>query len=523
MLFVGTDVGGTFTDVVVFDEESRESLEVIKVPTDPKRPELAIIKALAKYQGRINQFALVSHATTIATNSLLTQSGLAETALITNEGFRDVLEIGRQRRPEIYNLNTKRPRQLVTRRNRFTVRGRRLVNGSSLESLVEEDLLTVSKAIIERGIESVAISFLNSYVNPADEIKAEKILRSSGFKGHIDLSSRIDSQYREYERTSTTVVNASLAPSVSQYLQRLKRRLEQIGIGSPVYVMNSDGTASTTAQAAKHPISIIESGPAAGVLSARNLANHLRLTRAIPFDMGGTTAKAGTIISGRPDLAYEYEAAGRIYHGRSIKGSGYPVRQPFIDLAEVSAGGGTIAWIDEIGNLRVGPESAGADPGPAAYGNGGTQATVTDANIIAGRINPPKLLGGQLKLRDDLAVRAVGKLSRRLGTSIVETADRILRIVNSNMSKALRLVSVERGRDPREYSLIAFGGAGPLHACDLAEELEVKRIIIPMHPGLFSALGLLTADLSRTFTQPIIKQEATNIEPTFTQLREEVR
>src|SRR2546425_987936 len=523
MLFVGTDVGGTFTDIVIFEEGSRKAPEVIKVPTDPKRPELPIIKALAEYQGRTNQFALVSHATTIATNNLLTQSGLAETALITNEGFRDVLEIGRQRRPEIYNLNTKRPRQLVTRKNRFTVRGRRLVNGTSLTPLVEKDLLTVSKAIIERGIESVAISFLNSYVNPADEIKAEKILRHSGFKGHIDLSSRINPQYREYERTSTTIVNASLAPSVSQYLQRLKRELEQIGIGSPVYVMNSDGTASTTAQAAKHPISIIESGPAAGVLSSRNLTKHLRLTKAITFDMGGTTAKAGAIVSGRADLAYEFEAAGTTYHGRSIKGSGYPVRQPFIDLAEVSAGGGTIAWIDETGNLKVGPERAGADPGPAAYGNGGTPATATDANIVAGRINASKLLGGQLKLRDDLAAGAVRKLSRRLGTSTEETADRILRIVNSNMSKALRLVSVERGRDPREYSLIAFGGAGPLHACDLAEELEIKRIIIPIHPGLFSAFGLLTAELSRTFIQPIIEQSAINVEPTFTQLREQAR
>src|SRR3989442_8059714 len=230
MLFVGTDVGGTFTDVVIFDEESRKSPEVVKVPTNPKHPESAILEALERYQNRTGQFALISHATTIATNNLLTQTGLAETALITNEGFRDVLEIGRQRRPEIYNLNTKRPRQLVTRRNRFTVRGRRLVNGSSLTPLAEKDLLTVSKAIIERGIESVAISFLNSYVNPADEVKAEKILRRSGFKGHIDLSSRIDPQYREYERTSTTVVNSSLTPSISRYLQRLKRRLEQICI-----------------------------------------------------------------------------------------------------------------------------------------------------------------------------------------------------------------------------------------------------------------------------------------------------
>jgi N-methylhydantoinase A len=523
MLFVGTDVGGTFTDIVIFDEESRKSPEVIKVPTDLKRPELAIIKALAKYQGRTNQFALISHATTIATNSLLTQSGLAETALITNEGFRDILEIGRQRRPEIYNLNTKRPRQLVTRRNRFTIGGRRLVNGSSLSPLVETDLLMVSRAIIERGIESVAISFLNSYINPTDEVRAEKILRRSGFKGHIDLSSRIDPQYREYERTSTTVVNASLAPVMFQYLARFQRELERIGIHCPLYVMNSDGTASTLAQASKRPISIIESGPAAGVLSSKHLANKLSLDKVITFDMGGTTAKAGTIVNDEPDLAYEFEAAGRTYHGRSIKGSGYPVRQPFIDLAEVSAGGGTIAWIDETGNLKVGPESAGADPGPAAYGKGGTQATVTDANIVAGRINPSKLLGGQLKLRHDLAVRAIGKLSHRLGTSIEKTSDLILRLVNSNMSKALRLVSVERGQDPKEYSLIAFGGAGPVHACDLAEELEMKRIIIPIHPGLFSAFGLLTAELSRTFTQPIVEQSAINVEPTFTQLREEAR
>src|SRR6266705_402380 len=523
MLFVGTDVGGTFTDVVIFDEESRKSPEVIKVPTDLKRPELAIVKALGQYQGRTEQFALVSHATTIATNSLLTQSGLAATALITNEGFRDVLEIGRQRRPEIYNLNTERPKQLVQRKDRFTVKGRRLVNGSRLVPLAEKNLLKVSAEIISRGIESVALSFLNSYINPADEIRAEEILRRSGFKGHVDLSSRIDPQYREYERTSTTVVNASLAPSISRYLQRLKKELEQIGIESPLYVMNSDGTASTTAQASKHPISIIESGPAAGVLSSRNLAEHLSLTKAITFDMGGTTAKAGTIVSGMPDLAYEFEAAGRTYHGRSIKGSGYPVRQPFIDLAEVSAGGGTIAHIDETGNLKVGPESAGADPGPAAYGNGGTQATVTDANIVAGRINASKLLGGQLKLHNDLSIRAIGRLSLRLGTSIDKTADRILRIVNSNMSKALRLVSVERGRDPREYSLIAFGGAGPVHACDLAEELEIKRIIVPIHPGLFSAFVLLTADLSRTFIQPIIEQSAINVEPTFIQLREQAR
>jgi N-methylhydantoinase A len=522
MLFVGIDVGGTFTDIIVFDDTSRKAPETVKVPTNPKQPEISILDALRQYQNRAGQVALVSHATTIATNALLTQKGLAKTALITNEGFRDVLEIGRQRRPEIYNLNTKRPEQLVKRKNRFTVKERRLVNGSSLTPLSENDLMKASAEIIRRGIESVAISFLNSYVNPEDETKAEQILRRSGFKGHIDLSSRIDPQYREYERTSTTVVNASLAPVLSRYLVGFQKELERIGVGCPIYVMNSDGTASTVSQAAKNPIAIIESGPAAGVLASRNLTKHLSLAKAITFDMGGTTAKAGTIINGRPDLSYEFEAAGRTYHGRSIKGSGFPVRQPFIDLAEVSAGGGTIATIDETGSLRVGPESAGADPGPAAYGKGGTRATVTDANIVTGRINPSQLLGGQLNLRRDLAVRAIGKLSHRLGISISKTADNILRIVNNNMSKALRLVTVERGRDPREYSLIAFGGAGPVHACDLAEELKIKRIIMPIHAGVFSAFGLLTAELSRTFTQPILKRAITSIEPTFKQLREQV-
>ncbi|HWY28494.1 MAG TPA: hydantoinase/oxoprolinase family protein [Candidatus Sulfotelmatobacter sp.] len=521
MLFVGIDVGGTFTDIIVSDNESSKTPEIVKVPTIPRQPDLAILEALKLYQERAEQVALVSHATTIATNALLTQSGLAKTALITNHGFRDVLEIGRQRRPEIYNLGTKRPKQLVDRKNRFTARGRRLVNGSSQTPLAENELVKLTREIVRRGLESVAIAFLNSYTNPSDEIRAEEILRRSGFKGHIDLSSRVDPQYREYERTSTTVVNAALAPLMSKYLHGLERGVERIGFHCAFYVMNSDGTASTTAQASEHPISIIESGPAAGVLSSTNLAKRLSLDKIMTFDMGGTTAKVCTIIKGRPDLSYEFEAAGRSYHGRSIKGSGYPVRQPFIDLAEVSAGGGTIASLDDAGSLKVGPESAGADPGPAAYGKGGRQATVTDANIVAGRINPSQLLGGHLRLNYDLAVRAIRRLSSKLGTSVDKTAESILRIVNSNMSKALSLVSVERGRDPREYTMIAFGGSGPLHACDLAEELGIRRIVIPLHPGLFSALGLLTAELSRTFTQPILRTDS--VERIFAQLREQAR
>ncbi len=523
LLFVGVDVGGTFTDLVVFDEESKKEPEVVKVPTTPKHPERGVLEALARYRDRTEQVGLVVHATTIATNALLTQSELAETALITNQGFRDILEIGRQRRPEIYNLKTKRPTPLIKRKNRFTVKGRTLVDGSNLEPLAEKDLQKIAEKIMKEGFESVAVVFLNSYINPGHEVRAERVLRRSGFKGRIDLSSRIDPQYKEYERTSTTVVNASLAPFMSRYLERFQKQLERIGFHCPVYVMNSDGTASTLAQASKRPISIIESGPAAGVLSSKNLANQLSLGKVMTFDMGGTTAKAGSIIDGKPDLACEFEAAGRAYHGRSIKGSGYPVRQPFIDLAEVSAGGGTIAWLDDTGSLKVGPESAGAEPGPAAYGKGGKQATVTDANIVAGRINPAQLLGGRLKLHYDLAMKAIRQLSRRLGISVDKTAENILRIVNNNMSKALSLVSLERGRDPREYTLISFGGAGPVHACDLAGELGIKRIIVPLHPGLFSALGLLTTELSRTFSQPILKPVSTSIERYFTELREQAK
>src|SRR5467141_3973249 len=305
MLFVGIDVGGTFTDIIVFDNESRKTPEIVKVPTVPKQPRFAILEALKRYQDRAEHVTLVSHATTIATNALLTQSGLAKTALITNKGFRDVLEIGRQRRPEIYNLDTKRPKQLVDRRNRFTVGGRRLVNGSTRTPLAENDLSKVSKKIIRKKMESVAIAFLNSYVNPSDEIRAERILRRSGFKGHIDISSRVDPQYREYERTSTTVVNASLVPLMSQYLRGFQNELERIGFHCAFYVMNSDGTASTLAQASRRHISIIEYGPAAGVLASQNLAKQLSLDKVITFDMGGTTAKAGTIINGQPDLAYE--------------------------------------------------------------------------------------------------------------------------------------------------------------------------------------------------------------------------
>ncbi len=497
-LAVGVDVGGTFTDIIVSDSSS---LSVLKVPTSDD-PTLAVVLGLSRLGHKARKASLVSHATTLATNALLTRSNLARTALITNEGFRDVLEIGRQRRPELYDLQTRRPPPLVERRDRFTVRCRMDARGSVVLSLERAGAQDVAAKVVRGRFESVAVSFLNSYLNPKHELEMKKILTREGFSGHVSLSSEVDRKYREYERTSTVVVNAALAPLMTGYLSRLESALSRIGVSAPVYVMNSDGGASTISFASRRPVSVIESGPAAGVVASTMLARQLSLERVLTFDMGGTTAKAGTVVGGEPEVTSEFEAAGRTHSGRSIRGSGYPVRGSFIDLAEVSAGGGTVAWLDEAGELQAGPRSAGADPGPACYGRGGTEPTVTDANMVLGRLNPRHLLGGEMPVRRDLAARSIRRLSRSLGVNESEAAIGILRLVDNSMARAISIVSVERGRDPRDFTLFAFGGAGPLHACDLAEDLSVPELVVPVHAGIFSAYGLLAGELTRTFTAP---------------------
>jgi N-methylhydantoinase A len=309
---------------------------------------------------------------------------------------------------------------------------------------------------------------------------------------------------------------------VSRYLRSLQQNLEEAGCEVPVYLMNSDGNVSTASQAAKLPIAIIESGPAAGVLACADLARALSLRRAATFDMGGTTAKTGMVTDYEPDISYEFEASGATHSGRPIKGSGYPVRHPFIDLAEVSAGGGTIAWVDEGGALRLGPTSAGAEPGPACYGRGGVEPTITDANVVLGRLSPKHLLGGGMDIHPELAERAIsGKIASKLGVDTTGAAKDIIRVVNHNMARAISIVSVERGRDPRDYALIAFGGAGPLHACDLAEEMSISEIVVPPHPGLFSAYGLLTVDLARVFSKPVMSTDLEALKNVFEKLKEE--
>jgi N-methylhydantoinase A/acetone carboxylase, beta subunit len=475
---VAVDVGGTFTDVVYLDESGR--LRLSKVPTTPREPERGVIDGLKAVSPEAPFEVL--HATTIATNSLLGQVGLElpRTALVTTRGFRDVIEIGRQNRPQLYNLFFSRPRQLVPRELRYEVSERTLADGTVERPVDEGELERVAEDMVGRGVVTAAISFLNSYRNPSNELRAKEVL--SRRLRYVTASSEVAPEPREYERTSTAVVNAVLRPIVSRYLEGLWGSLSGLGASS-LSVMSSAGGLVDVEEASLRPVQLIESGPAAGAIAAAALSRELGVNMAIGFDMGGTTAKASSIVNGDVEVTTEYEVGGEVHHGRVVRGSGYPVKFPFVDLAEVSAGGGTIIWRDEAGALRVGPLSAGADPGPASYGMGGDRATLTDANLALGRL-PTELAGGLIRLRPELALKALSRLG-----DPEAVASQAIELANLEMARAIRLVTVERGLDPSEFSIIAFGGAGPQHAAELAEDVGSRRVIVPPEPGLFSALG----------------------------------
>ena len=530
MFRVSVDVGGTFTDLVALDEETGRVTN-IKVPSIPRNPERGVTDAFKVWLGGrdANKVRLIGHATTIATNALLGQVDLEvpKVALITTRGFRDVVEIGRQRRAEVYNLFFQRPPQLVERRLRFEVDERVDHDGSVLKKLDEGQLGSVFDEIKRLGVSSIAISFLNSYANNVHEELALVLAKGRGMSPYLTASSHISNEYREYERTSTAVVNAVLMPIIRKYLTQLESDLRGLGIGAPLYVMQSNGGLSNSRNVSEKPATIVESGPAAGVIAAAWLSGLVEAGDIISFDMGGTTAKAGTVRGRIPEVVPEYEVAGHIHMGRLVKGSGYPVRFPFIDLAECSSGGGTIAWADEGWALRVGPTSAGAYPGPACYGRGGTQPTITDANLLLGRLNPGNLLSGGMPIFPEKGKAALEDLGSKVGLDAEEVAVSIIRIANSMMGKILRIVSVERGYDPRDFTLVAFGGAGPMHVCALAEELEVSKIIVPPNPGMFSALGLLTADMFHDYIRPVVKRVSTvdtrEIERTYSEMEAEGR
>jgi N-methylhydantoinase A len=495
---LGADIGGTFTDIVALSDAGE--LRRAKVLTRHRGYAEAIIEGLL---GMLTADELaaterVTHGTTIATNAILEQSE-ANIALITTRGFGDVLELRRARRPSLYDLAWRPPTALVPRERRLELGERLAADGTVVRAPADEDLDACIDRLDEAGVAAVAVCLFNSYANPAHEEWVAERLRDRLPEVDVTVSSSLAPEIKEYERTSTTVVNAFLLPVVRRYVRDLASALLGIGIGAPLEIMQSDGTTASADSTADRPFRIIESGPAAGVVAAAALAREMDRPRVIAFDMGGTTAKASLVDDFRAGLTDELEVGDTLTRGAGLtRGSGYTVRSPCIDLTEVGAGGGSIAWVDDGGTLRVGPRSAGSEPGPACYGLGGTDATVADAHVVLGYLNPSAIAGGSKDIDPALAHRAVGTVAEQLGLSVLEAAYGIYEIASAQMQRAVRGVSVERGRDPREYSLVAFGGAGGLHAAALAAELELREVIVPIAPGLFSSLGLLFSDLAAT-------------------------
>jgi N-methylhydantoinase A len=491
---LGVDVGGTFTDMILLDSEGGLAVrKVLSTPPNFSQGILAALDALLEERGlSAGQISEAAHGTTVATNALLTQTG-ARTALMTTHGFRDVLEFGRLRTPRLYDLGWERPAPLVPRELRLEVKERVLASGEVLEPLQHSSVVEAVRTLRAAKIESVAVCLLNGYKNSKHEEQIAAILAREAPDLFVSLSSTVLPEIREFERTSTTVVNAYIQPAVQRYLDTLVDGLSERGVTSPLLVMQSNGGVVSPAAAVARPIHIIESGPAAGVMGALTIASHIGLQDIICFDMGGTTAKACIIEGGRVTHARECEVGAGLNAGhRLLSGGGYLVRSPILDIAEVGAGGGSIARIAEGGVLKVGPQSASAVPGPVCYGRGGVEPTVTDANVVLGYLNPRTLAGGSIPIDVEAARRTIhDKIATPLGIDLIEAAFGIHRIANAAMVRAVRTVSVERGRDPRKFALFAFGGGGPLHGANLAQILEMTRMVVPPAPGLFSAFGLL--------------------------------
>ncbi len=489
---VGVDVGGTFTDVILQGDDGR--VLVRKLLSTPPRYDRAVVEAvgaLAEADG--GTVTEVVHGTTVATNAVLERRG-SPTALVTTKGFRDVLELRRLRIPHMYDLFWRKPAPLVERRLRFELDERVTADGTVLRPFDEAECRALAGRLRATGVESIAVCFLHSYLHPGHEERAGEILAEELPGATISLSSAILREQREYERSATTVVNAYVRPLMSSYVDRIRTGLDELGLDGPLQIMQSSGGVMTSDDTKLKPVFALESGPAAGVVAARGVAEQLGLANVIAFDMGGTTAKASLIEDGAISRGREYEVGGSMSAGsRLIRGAGELLRIPTIDIAEVGAGGGSIAWIDPAGGLQVGPRSAGADPGPACYGRGGIEPTVTDANVVLGFIPEGTVADGQIEIVRELAEEAVRHVAGPLGLTMLEAASGIHRIANARMVRALRSVSSEKGRDPREFALIAYGGSGPIHAGGLAEDLGVRTILVPAVAGLFSAVGLLFA------------------------------
>ena len=528
---IAVDIGGTFTDATLIDEESG-NVSIAKVLTTPSDPSegfmQAVDRVLAAGKVGATQVGFVIHATTVATNSII-EGKIARSGFVTTDGFRDLLEIARQVRPTLYDTQFEKAKPLVPRDRAVVVRERLGPKGEVLLPLDEASVREAAAILRREEVQSVAVCLLHSYVNPEHEQRVGAILAEELPGIPISLSAEVAPEFREYLRASTTVINAVIRPIVERYLERIEGRLEAAGLRAQLLVMQSSGGVFSSAAARRNPVFMVESGPAAGVIASAYLGETLGRPDILSFDMGGTTAKVGLIRDGHPSVTKNYNVGG--HASAAIGGlslSGYPVRTPVVDLVEIGAGGGSIAWVDSGGLLRVGPQSAGADPGPVCYRRGGVEPTVTDANVVLGRLNPVYFLGGEIGLDVKGAARAIEEhCAGQLGLSVTEAAHGIIEIANAAMVNALHLISVQRGFDPRDFVLVGFGGAGPVHANALARDAQMPTLLIPRSPGIFSATGLLTTDLKRdsavTIMRPLDTLDAAQAEAMFVRLEQRGR
>ena len=493
---LGVDIGGTFTDLVLHEVET-DRLEFAKTPSTPANQATGVANGIRELVDRLGispeAISFFIHGTTVATNTLLERKG-ARTALVVTEGFRDILQIGRQDRPHLYDWRLQKPVPLVPRHLRFEIRERVLYTGEVLLPLRDEDVERLAERLRAANVEAVAVCLLHSYAHPVHEQAIGKALRMALPGVIISISYDVVPEFKEYERMSTTAINAYVAPVMSRYLRRLQESIAEIGIDSTVHIMQSNGGTMGADTALVKPVHTILSGPAAGVIGSVAIANQAGQRNSISVDMGGTSF----------DISLCYQ--GEVRRSQDSEIERLPVKVPMVDIHTLGAGGGSIAWIDPGGAMRVGPRSAGAEPGPACYGRGGVEPTVTDANLVLGRLNPESFLGGRLGLDPGKARGAIlDRLASPLGMSVEEAAEGIVRVVNAGMIKGIRVVSVAKGYDPREFCLVTFGGAGPVHAAELAAELDIPRVLVPIAPGVTSALGLLMADLRNDLVRTVLR------------------
>ncbi len=496
---VGFDIGGTFTDVILLGDDGRITTTKVLSLLDQVGEDIADLIHQTAADGVVESFV---HGTTIASNAVI-EGTTATTGLITTKGFRDELEMRGQRRPNIYDASWDRLPPLIPRSLRLEVQERILGDGSIEQALNADDVRQRIQQLLDAHVETIAVCLMNAYLKPDHEQQIGRLIAEMAPQMVVCLSSDVHPEIREYERASTTVINASLIPVVDKYLDRLEQHLS--AYSQRLLIMQSNGGIMTAHSARRRPAYMIESGPAAGVLAAARLASETDQNAVLSFDMGGTTAKACLIDNGVPlEKAGGEVGGGATITTRLFGGGGHALRAPSLDIVEVGAGGGSVAWIDEGGALRVGPHSAGAEPGPVCYGRGGQEPTVTDANVVLGYMNPEAIAGATLRINRPAALEAVqSKIADPLNLEVLPAAYGITQVANSTMMRALRAVSTERGRDPRDFTLFAFGGAGPIHAVALAESLGISRVLVPLYPGLFSALGLLLADYRHDYIRSV--------------------